>query len=110
MAQKPALPDPRWTARVLFELAQLHTPEPAQLEMNLEPEAGAEPSLKKRAAELRQEAIAEGRATPRPAPGTGDTQAETPDELARAAEVGARRAHARLARLGRNTDDSDESK
>jgi hypothetical protein len=71
------------------------------------------------AARAKQEAIDEGRATPSPAADRAEraraeqiarmaADEETPDELARAAEAGTRRAHARLARIAGRSSDSHE--
>jgi hypothetical protein len=89
-----------------------------------QPRCEAEPlSLKSQADRAMQEAIAEGRATPRPvatSAGESATRVETPESLAKHEAMGREWARARLARKaeraaradgdGASEDDSDASK
>jgi hypothetical protein len=109
-------PDPEWLGRLLGEFVKrIHTPAPAADEQTEQPRQQPEPdeSLKAQAELAYNQAVSEGRATPRlrsPSPvprSEALTMIETPEELARAAEAGARRAHARLARIAGRPDVSE---
>jgi hypothetical protein len=110
--EEETLSEPEWLARFAAEYRKVrHTP---PLQMRL-PISEAD-QLALEAARAHQQAIVEGRATPRPAPPpeqqAAGARAATPESLERHREAGRERARARLARMaGRSImpDDSDES-